>query len=122
MRMRTGMDHLPEPAPLEPLARFPLATLVQELALKNDDLSMAAKMAQKIAASLTVPRLPSDPDHLPIGGVSDVTNRGEPDRLLISELALDDDLLIARIAHGQALYLRREQPPQSSSKKENATD
>ncbi len=50
-------------------------------------------------------------DGLPIGGVADITGRGTPDRLLVSELAAPSLLLAARIAHGGALYRRREQSP-----------
>lgn len=116
LRMRTGLDNLPSGEPLEMVERFPIAALVRQLASLDDDLSVVARMAQFVSATVSLPRSPSDPDTLPIGGVSDVTNRGEPDRLLMSELALDSDLLIARIANGQALYLRREQPPQPESK------
>lgn len=115
-RMRIGMSDLPESETVEIVERYPLAALVKQLAALNDELGSVARMAQSVSATLSLPRLPSDPDLLPIGGVSDVTNRGQPDRLLMSELALDSDLLIARIANGQALYLRREQPPQPEPK------
>ncbi len=116
MRMLTGLDGLPDTEPLEIVDRFPLATLAKALARRDDELGTMARLAQTVASTLSLPRLPSDPDVLPIGGVSDVTNRGKPDRLLMSELALDSDLMIARIANGQALYLRREQPPQPEPK------
>lgn len=116
LRMRTGLDRLPEVSAIDIVERFPLAELVKQLSSNNDELGSVARMAQSVSATLSLPRLPSDPDVLPIGGVSDVTNRGQPDRLLMSELALDCDLLIARIANGQALYLRREQPPQPEPK------
>ncbi len=114
--MRTGLDRLPSDEALDVVDRFPIATLVKQLADRSDELSVVARMAQTLSATLSLPRSPSDPDVLPVGGVSDVTNRGQPDRLLMSELAMDSDLLIARIANGQALYLRREQPPQPQSK------
>jgi hypothetical protein len=44
------------------------------------------------------------------GGLSDITNRGSFDRLLLSELAYDDDMLAVRVANNEALYLRREPP------------
>lgn len=116
LRMRIGLNELPQAESLNVLDRFPLAALTKQLANIRDDLGAVARMAQSVSATLTIPRLPSDPDVLPIGGVSDVTNRGQPDRLLMSELAMDSDLLIARIANGQALYLRREQPPQPAPK------
>ena len=49
--------------------------------------------------------------NLPEGGVSDISNRGPLDRLLISELAHDETTLAMRVALNEALYYRRETPP-----------
>jgi hypothetical protein len=46
-----------------------------------------------------------------VGGVSDITNKGNFDRLLLSELAQEEDTLMARLANNEALYLRREELP-----------
>ncbi len=50
-------------------------------------------------------------EQLPMGGIADITNRGSFDRLLLTELAQDDALLTARLVNNEALYLRREEPP-----------
>ena len=52
-----------------------------------------------------------------MGGISDISNRGPLDRLLLSELAHDDLTLAVRIATNEALYLRREAPPSSPPKR-----
>ncbi|OYP36357.1 hypothetical protein [Rhodopirellula sp. MGV] len=88
----------------------PIAKLLNEL--KTDaELAAIAKAAMDVSSLLSIPRRPSDPMDLPIGGVSDVVNRGDPERLLMTELAQPPLVLLARIATGQALYLRRETPP-----------
>ena len=60
-------------------------------------------MAVKAAMAVTqLPRAVIDPDELPLGGVSDITNRGDWDKLLLSELAHDDLTLTARLANNVA--------------------
>src|SRR5262249_54934372 len=66
-----------------------------------------------LMAAVTLPRAVSDREDLPLGGVSDISSRGPLDRLLLSELAHDDLTLAVRVATGEALYLRREQPPRT---------
>ncbi len=114
-RLETGLDHLrdldsesPQELPDNPITQL-LHRLVDNS--PSDDSGWVARLAKEISTTIALPRTPSEPDTLQIGGVSDISNRGKPDRLLMSELALDSDLLIARIANGQALYLRRESPP-----------
>ena len=63
----------------------------------------------------TCPASLPDPEELPMGGFSDIENRGSLDRLLMSELAYDDLTLAVRIALNEALYLRRETPPTTPS-------
>ncbi len=97
-------------APIELPARNRVQQVLRQL-LADDKWSSVARAAMDAASVLSLPRRPSDPDVLPIGGVSDVTNRGDPERLLMTELAQEPLVMLARIASGQALYLRRETPP-----------
>jgi MoxR-vWA-beta-propeller ternary system domain bpX0/MoxR-vWA-beta-propeller ternary system domain bpX1 len=53
------------------------------------------------------------PSHQPLGGVSDLTNKGDFDKLLISEFANDDVVFMSRLANNEALYIKREVPPES---------
>ncbi|MCM2371606.1 hypothetical protein [Aporhodopirellula aestuarii] len=109
----TGLKFLPAPAKEitpPPPPRDPINRLLNNLS--DDELyGDLARMSRSASAIVALPRRPSEPESLPIGGVSDVTNRGNPERLLMTELAADPMLLLARIANGQALYLRRETPP-----------
>ncbi|MEM6690535.1 MAG: hypothetical protein AAF664_13965, partial [Planctomycetota bacterium] len=108
---RTGSKDIPEVE--EDVLEEPPQTMADLIhSLKEDsELSGLADAASHAASVLTIPRHPSRDDAMPMGGVSDIVNRGTPDRLLMTELAADSLLLAARIATGQALYVRREMPP-----------
>ena len=117
-RLRTGMDFdakdgtevdLPE----EELSGAPQTSseLLEALEREGGEPAQVAGLARRLSALLHVPKPVSHQDDLPVGGVSDITNRGEPDRLLLTELMWDDAIFAARLAHGEALYSRRESPP-----------
>ncbi len=132
-RLRTGLEQLPHlieeaelevsettatdgatPPDVEPqprtLSRNPRRDLIEELRTQGG-LSPIGDIARHLLAFLGVPRTPDQHFQQAAGGVSDIANRGEPDRLLISELAQDNDVLMSRLANNEALYMRREQPP-----------
>ncbi len=115
LRRRTGLESLPAPATAEePPSGLTAPQQVRELIqrLRNDEeLSGLARLAQDLMAAVHVPRALSSAQELPVGGVSDLSNRGTFDRLLTSELAHDDLTLAVRVALNEALYLRRESPP-----------
>ncbi len=77
----------------------------------DEELGGLARLTKSLLAALTLPRAVSEPQDLPLGGVSDISNRGSLDRLLVSELAHDDLTFTVRVALSEALYLRREAPP-----------
>jgi len=110
LAQRTGLDELPEEAPIE-LPPFEQARALIDQLKDDDELHGLSSLARQLMAVVNIPRQPSDPDELPIGGFSDITNRGQVDRLLLSELVHDDLTLAVRIALREALYLRRDAPP-----------
>lgn len=114
-RLNIGIDTIADlPTPSEPLElKDPINQLLNQLyrEANHSEQGFVANLAWEASSLIALPRKPSEPDDLQIGGVSDISNRGNPERLLMTELAADPDLLIARIANGQALYLRRESPP-----------
>lgn len=112
LRMKTGLDELPQSATLELPHAERVRALLAELQ-SDTELSGLAKLALNLMAAVTVPRHLADHDELQAGGVSDITNRGPLDRLLLSELAHDHLTLAVRIAVNEALYLRRESPPRT---------
>ncbi|MEM7478261.1 MAG: hypothetical protein AAF483_25010, partial [Planctomycetota bacterium] len=114
LQIRTGLTQVPsleDSIPIE--APESIAQLIEQIE-EDEEVGSVARMSRLASSLLTIPRQPSEPDALPSGGVSDITNRGHPERLLTTELAAEPMLLLARIATGQALYMRREQPPIST--------
>jgi hypothetical protein len=115
LRLRTSLTALPKPLALDlptpPADAEPTPTnLLAELAQEAPTAGLA-RLAQRLSALLHLPQPAEGAGSLPLGGVADITNRGSFDRLLLSELAQDDLSLTARLVHGEALYLRREEPP-----------
>ncbi len=110
----TGLTALPEAAEIELPATPNLGRLFNDM--ENDpELSPVLRVARDVMAAVSLPEALAEPDEEMLGGVSDIGNRGPLHRLLLSELAHDDDTLAIRIALNEALYLRREpashQPP-----------
>lgn len=113
LRLRTGLDQLPAPLPdppAPPPSPEPPADLLAELATDTQTAGLA-RLVPHLRAALHLPQPARQAGDQPLGGVADLANRGPLDRLLLSELAQDDLSLLARLAHGEALYLRREAPP-----------
>ena len=115
--LRTGLDS-PPPGPAaapDPDISERLGDsrpLLQRLAEAGDtDAAAIAGAARRVIAVLALPRAAGLPQALPVGGFSDITNRGPLHRLLPGELAHDDVILCARLAHGEALFHQRESPP-----------
>jgi hypothetical protein len=115
MRFETGIEQPIEPADvdLEPAERT--RRLIARLQ-DDEELGGLARIARQMLAATQLPRAISDREDLPVGGVSDISNRGPLDRLVLSELAHDDLTLAVRVAMNEALYLRRETPPSNPPK------
>lgn len=115
LRFQTGLEQPLEPADvdLEPAERA--RQLIAHLQ-DDEELGGLARIARQMLAAIHLPRAISDREDLPVGGVSDISNRGPLDRLLLSELAHDDLTLAVRLAMNEALYLRRETPPSNPPK------
>ncbi len=71
-------------------------------------------LVKQIWSGLNLPFHKNSPSQMPIGGVSDLTNKGNFDQLLISEYANDDLTFLSRLANNEALFLNRESPPSSN--------
>jgi hypothetical protein len=109
LRLRTGLDALPEKSGLDQSISERAQRLIDELS-RDHEIGAVARAARELMAAARLPRRLGEPDQLALGGVSDITNRGPLDRLLLSELAHDDLTLSVRVALNEALYLRREPP------------
>lgn len=112
-RVRTGLDRIdPDEAEVELETAVQGGELWSSLEQSSDpELQAIAHVATQIAAAVRLPRPLMRQDEQPSGGVDDIAPRGDPSRLLLSELAWDDLTFSVRLAHGEALYLLRESPP-----------
>ncbi|UOQ70447.1 hypothetical protein [Hymenobacter cellulosilyticus] len=113
LRLRTGLDQVPKPLPEPALPEEPAAQptdLLDQLA-QDPRTAGLARLTQRLVAALRIPMHTHHASEQPLGGIADVANRGNFDRLLLSELAHDDLTLMARLVNNEALYLRREAPP-----------
>lgn len=109
LRLRAGVYQLPEPIKID-LPEIALGDLFDQLANDPKTASLV-RLAKHIVAALKIPMHSQGSGDQSYGGISDITNRGNYDKLLLSELAHDDLLLMARLVNNEALYFRREEPP-----------
>ena len=109
--LNTGLEKVPEPAPLPIPEPIPSTDDLLTQLSKDHQTAGLARLTKRLIAALNIPPHTQGASDQPLGGVSDISNRGDFDRLLLSELANDDDTLSARLVNNEALYLRRETPP-----------
>lgn len=109
--LRTGLEQAPEPAPLPLPEPGPSKDDLLTQLSQDPQTAGLARLTKRLIAALNIPPHTQGASDQPLGGVSDISNRGDFDRLLLSELANDDDTLSARLVNNEALYLRRETPP-----------
>ena len=109
-RLKMGLDDVPDAVETEKLPEpETVRALMEELA--NDPKHfLFARAAIRFASLVSIPKPFSRADETEQVGVSDITNRGRLDRLLMTELANDDLMLAVRIANNEAMYLRQETP------------
>ncbi len=107
--IRTGVERHVLPVDTDIPPAVAVRGLLRDL---RDDSTLAglSQLALDILAAMHIPRALMSREEIPVGGVSDISNRGPLDRLLLSELAHDGLILAIRVAMGEALYLRRESP------------
>jgi hypothetical protein len=110
LRLRTGLDALPQSAPPIGLPRGESSRRLLDALETSEQHAGLAHVVRDLMAALQLPRVIVPVDESACGGISDIGNRGPLDRLLLSELAHDDLTLTARLALNEALYLRREPP------------
>ena len=110
-KLRTGLDKIPEATPA--LLPEDLSLNLYDQLLQDPITAGIARLAKRLTAALNIPMQSKGSSDQPFGGISDITNRGNYDKLLLSELAYDDELLMARLVNNEALYFRREQPPEN---------
>ncbi|MCW3463828.1 hypothetical protein [Chitinophaga nivalis] len=118
MQLRTGLTALPNawPAALPEAAPLPESDFFTTLAADTATAGIS-RLATHLLAALNIPLHTQSSSGPSFGGISDITNKGNYDRLLLSELAQDEDILTARLSNNEAMYLRREQVPAEAKKR-----
>lgn len=82
-------------------------SLVESLQTHPETIEIGS-LIKRIWSGLNIPMHHNAASSQPLGGVSDITNKGDVNRLLVSEFAYDKDTFLSRIANNEALYLERE--------------
>ncbi|KQS91270.1 hypothetical protein [Chryseobacterium sp. Leaf394] len=86
---------------------------IQEL-IEEPKTFQVGSLIKRIWSGLRIPMRHLSPGEQPIGGVSDMTNKGDFSRMLLSEFANDDEVFMNRVANNEALYIQREIPPEEN--------
>ena len=110
-----NLPDLEEEITLEPNQSSEESTdLIQDL-IDNPITNEIGSLVRILWSGLQLPFRNTAPSQRPMGGVSDLANKGNLDQLLISEFANDDVIFLSRLANNEALYLNRETPPESNN-------
>lgn len=86
---------------------------IQEL-IDEPKTFQVGSLIKRIWSGLKIPMRHLSPGAQPIGGVSDITNKGDLHRMLLSEFANEDEVFMNRVANNEALYIQREIPPEEN--------
>ncbi|SDG09183.1 hypothetical protein [Epilithonimonas hungarica] len=86
---------------------------IQEL-MEDPKTFQVGSLIKRIWSGLKIPMRHLSPGEQPIGGVSDMTNKGDFSRMLLSEFANEDEVFMNRVANNEALYIQREIPPEEN--------
>ncbi|MHC4841498.1 MAG: hypothetical protein ACYTDT_11210 [Planctomycetota bacterium] len=109
--VRHGRGKLPDPKEQgdlpERLESFP--ALVERL-LRMPRLAGVSELMQQVVAAISIPPRAKRQTELPVGGYSSIVNRGNPEQILFSEFAVDEDEFLRRYANNELLYWQREEP------------
>ena len=84
---------------------------IQEL-LEDPKTFYMGSLIKRLWSGINLPLHYAHPGEMPLGGISDITNKGNFDNLLVSEFANDDIIFLHRIANNEALFIRRETMPE----------
>ena len=84
--------------------------------IDNNETYRIGSLVKRIWSGMNIPMSLNNPGNQPVGGISDITNKGNFHSLLISEFGFDDDIFISRLLNNESLYIERESPPNDGVK------
>jgi len=109
LKLKTGLLNVPKKIEI-PRPDDEGTDLLGQLEQDNQT-RVLSNLVRKLLVAIRIPMDLSGSSDYALGGVADISNRGNYDQLLLSELAQDEILLTARLANNEALFLQREIPP-----------
>jgi MoxR-vWA-beta-propeller ternary system domain bpX1 len=74
-------------------------------------LAGALAFVPQLLSALALPPRRLAEQELAVGGYADIATRGDPERILPSQFAMDEMEFVRRFAQNELLYFRREEPP-----------
>ncbi|MCJ8153678.1 hypothetical protein MKJ01_07860 [Chryseobacterium sp. SSA4.19] len=86
---------------------------IQEL-IEEPKTFQVGSLIKRIWSGLKIPMRHLSPGEQQIGGISDMTNKGDFHRMLLSEFANEDEVFMNRVANNETLYMQREIPPEEN--------
>jgi hypothetical protein len=105
---KSAGEALAQEVPTLPAQRT-LDSILAEL-LERPRLAGAAPFMAQMVSALSLPPRKMAVRELPVGGYADLTMRGQPEQILASQFALDEEEFIRRLAQQELLYYHREEP------------
>lgn len=81
-----------------------------EAVLQSPRLAWARSMLPALEGALALPAWPAHCEEVRVGGYADLSNRGDIERILPAQLALEPDEFLRRFAERELLYYERESP------------
>lgn len=94
---------------IEPITERSIETILESL-IRRPRLASAERWVPQLEGSLALPPRRLEPELLPIGGYTDISTRGEPERILPFQFALEPIEFLRRFAERELLYYHREEP------------
>jgi len=113
MRNEVEIPHLEDEVVQEETTVETDKDFIQEL-IEEPKTFQVGSLIKRIWSGLKIPMRHLSPGEQPIGGISDMTNKGELHRMLLSEFANEDEVFMNRVANNEALYIQREIPPEEN--------
>lgn len=83
---------------------------------KNDKTFAVGALIERLWSGLQIPYRNTSENEHPIGGVADVNNKGDFDKLLLTEFSNDDIVFMNKAANNELLFLEKEKPPQQNNR------
>lgn len=77
---------------------------------EREELFKTGALIKYLWSGINLPQKNEQLSDQPMGGIADLTNKGELDRVLLSELAYPNEVFMSRFVNNEVLYLDREAP------------